>query len=886
MKLISSPLFKTSNIANQLRFATLLPIIIVTLFFAFFYTSKALEDTKQERMNSAKTYLKQLLPTTEFALAHQTNATLQELVQASTTHPDLKALSIYNVKKELLVYHGTPISLPASVTSITKYPFIKVVKNTVYAAVLAPGTTSPIIGWIGLQLDPHPAQIAYYKHLLVGLLIGSIGFASALLMQIFLTQTIVLPLARLRRSMKQILRNQFETEIYIPPSASLKDIAEGCHYLQKQYLDSVYDLNHQVEVATADLQQSLELLEEKNIELSLDKRKIEEKVLQQSEFIANMSHEIRTPMNGIIGFTNVLLDTQLSTLQKDYINTIKSSAHDLLNIINDILDYSKIDAGKLSLEHIPVDLRYTIDEVITLAAPAANQKQLELIAFTEVTVPKIVMGDSLRIKQILHNLLTNAVKFTEHGHVLIKISVAQELPTHYELSFTVSDTGIGIAPKEKNRLFNAFYQADSTISRRFGGSGLGLVICKKLCETMGGQISVESQLEQGTTFTVTLPLKKLPAYEQEKNTPHTEKAKKILCLDTNPLSLIALEQTLLAINYQPIGLCELSQLPEVVAEHPDIHLTICNLHEPEAFDLNDFLNQHPYPCLVLSRTQLSLDMPVSVLLKPIQTQKLEEKLTTFFNPTQRFHAPSSHLEELRHQLALRSPTLLVAEDNPVNRLLLETILSPYCKIEIVQDGEAAVQACLKKRYELIMLDLQMPKRSGKNVAFYLREQLPAYQHTPILFISANASDMEEHTLDQLRINKCLQKPIDEETLIREILNALNNQTVLSIDWEKCVKNLSGNHELAITCMSQFIDELHQNKMTFKTLIKAKDLKTIGDTAHMLKGACGFLAVSQLKQIAHDIETQSRTHSITQLKPLFKALFEEIERVFEAYKKIQ
>jgi CheY-like chemotaxis protein len=189
---------------------------------------------------------------------------------------------------------------------------------------------------------------------------------------------------------------------------------------------------------------------------------------------------------------------------------------------------------------------------------------------------------------------------------------------------------------------------------------------------------------------------------------------------------------------------------------------------------------------------------------------------------------------------------------------------------------------MKKQYDMIMLDLQMPKRSGKNVAFYLREHLPTYQHTPLLFISANASDMEEQTLAQLRIKKCLQKPIDEETLIREILNALNGQTVSAIDWEKCVKNLSGNHELATSCMSQFIEELHQNKIAFKALIKAKDLKTIGDIAHTLKGACGFLAITPLKQIAHDIETQS----VTQLKPLFKALFEEIERVFEAYRELR
>lgn len=879
------PSFSSLHFATQLRLATLLPVMIIIISFVYLYTAEASYRSQQQRFNESKHYLNQLLPSAEFALSHNNLPIIQKLIQSAATNPDLQLLSIYNAKKELLAFHGKPLKLPANLRNFFSYSQIFIHNNVLISPVFAPGTTHPILGWIAIKLDQNPIQIIYYQHLLLGLLIGFIGLISALIMQTLLSRKILLPIAKLRRSMRHVLHNEFETEIKVISDGSLGEIESGCRYLQQQYLNSAQDLNHQIEVATDDLHQSLELLEEKNIELSLDKRKIEEKITQQSEFIANMSHEIRTPMNGIIGFTHVLLDTPLNILQKDYVNTISSSAQVLLSIINDILDYSKIDAGKLSLEQIPVNMRAVLDEVIALAAPSTNKKTLELIAYTEMQVPKIVLGDSLRIKQILHNLVANAIKFTEQGYVCVKIAIAQEKIDGYDLILQVSDTGIGISQEEKSRLFNAFYQTDATISRRFGGSGLGLLICKKLCETMGGSISVESKSLAGTTFTVKLPLKKLPAYELEKNKIHTNDKKKILCIDTNSLSLQALEQNLLSMHYQPVILTDLSRLTEVVAANHDIELTIVNLHNEEAFDLDFFICQHPLPTLFISKYELEHDKidPNYTMLQPLQTQKLEDKLYSIFHPQTSYHPSTGKLEQLRTALKTLYPKLLIAEDNPVNRLLLHTLLSPYCLVDMAKDGELAVKACQETQYDMLILDLQMPIRSGQNVAFYLRDKMSSYKNTPILFISANSSDIKEEVLTKLNIKKCLQKPVSEETLLQEILDELKSSS--TIDWELCIKNLSGNIQLAHSCLTQFIEELPNDITLFEDCIKNNDIQGLSDIAHKVKGAAGFLAISKLKLLAHELEQQAIKLPLDELTILTFTLLDEIKKVIAAGKKI-
>lgn len=521
---------KRLGIKYQLRITTLIPVLLVALLFAVFFNGQFNKDLNQHMSRLGEAYIRQLLPAAQFAMLRNDSRTLQGLINASTVNPEVKALAFYNAQGQLLAYRGGKHSIhkpfkPPEFTGdyieskqIKPYTInftapITIPKFNLYSTTPFKALTNPIalqagdiLGWLSLDIDTQSMLIMQYRMYIVTIFIILLGLLMSLTIHYFLSKRIYLPISRLRRSMKQILSNEFETHINVSSPGELGIIERGCAHLQRQYLNIVNDLNHHIEVATADLQQSLELLEEKNIELSLEKKKAEEKSRQKSEFIANMSHEIRTPMNGVIGFTNVLLESKLDSLQLDYVKTIKSSAQDLLAIINDILDYSKMDAGKLHLDCIPLDIRACIDEVLALTAPNAHKKGVDLIPSTAVNVPKTVLGDPLRIKQIITNLVSNAVKFTDRGYVLIRTTIEQETEKDYTLCISVTDTGIGISGEDQTKLFNAFNQADTTITRRYGGSGLGLVICKKLVETMQGRITLTSEVNKGSTFAVRIKL--------------------------------------------------------------------------------------------------------------------------------------------------------------------------------------------------------------------------------------------------------------------------------------------------------------------------------------------------------------------------------------------
>lgn len=749
-----------------------------------------------------------------------------------------------------------------------------------------------LLNWVSTSIDTKSILIKRYQMYIATIGITLSGMVFAFLIHYLLSKHIYQPIARLRRSMRQIIGNEFDTPIDTSSSGELGLIEKGCAYLQKQYLHAMKDMQQSIEIATADLQESLESLEEKNIELSLEKKKIEEKSRQKSEFIANMSHEIRTPMNGVIGFTNVLLESQLDPLQLDYVKTIQSSAHDLLSIINDILDYSKIDAGKLHLDCIPFNIRTCIDDVLALMTPNAHAKGIDIIPITDIDVPHTVLGDPLRLKQIMSSLISNAVKFTDFGYILIRTTLEKISDKHYTCCFSIKDTGIGIAVDDQATLFHAFHQANTTITRRFGGSGLGLVICKKLAEHMKGRIVIDSELHKGSTFSVFLPFERLTTHEIEKKQSHRFSKLCAICHDENPLYLDTLCNGLAHLGITCIRVSDSHQLSGAFETNRQADLAFINVNKGEEQTIASILRHQTIPCLLVSKWLIDDYQALGAqgfLFKPISIQKLHDSIETVLNKATIAKTNQTELTRLREAFQQEKFMILIAEDNLVNQMLLNSLLGKIATIHTVDDGEEAVIRSNQMHFTLILLDLHMPKLSGIDAAYLIRQQSALNQNTPIVLISANGNDVSKDTLNKVGIELCLQKPIDEKRLLQHLLDIVNKKKTSAIDWMLCIKKMSGNHALALEFLNRFIEELEKNRVEFLALFHQNNLEKLQQAAHKLHGACCFcgvptlqkkiMAFEQLAKQANDAHDIAITQTI---QTDFYQLIQCIDDVLQAY----
>ncbi|MFL0797028.1 MAG: response regulator [Cellvibrionaceae bacterium] len=940
----------------NLLFRALIPplsILIVLCSVLSLIHFQNLELQMNDRGRIAVSQLTLLLVSSENILDQEEREKYQQqLLSAALEDPSISSAVLYNQQGEITRQAGSAPhyqreieklrSLVRFSTGLTSF---ELDESTIFQHPLIPfaefrrgivsGKTQPF-GWFEIEVSHAYYKLSFYKLLSLSLIIIFAG----LIITWALAARDNLKLSDSIQSLSDIIHRigrGDSTEAIKIEATELQAVADDLQRMSVHLLQAQHDMQQHIDQSMADLNQTLETIEVQNIELDLARKEAQQASQLKSEFLANTSHEIRTPLNGIIGFTNLLSRTTSDPQHKDYLRTIKRSAEGLHTIINDILDFSKIEAGKLVLDRLPFNLLYSIEETLQILAPSADTKGLELLLFVDSDVPRSLIGDPLRFRQILTNLINNAIKYSDNDNVIVRVYLENQQSNNIQLRVMVSDNGIGISEEQQKVLFTAFSQLDQAQNRTETGTGLGLAICKGLITQMNGDIGVESRPGKGSTFWFTLQLEKDLHETTTKIREPDFEGRRVLCCSNNEMAQMQIRHLFESWDILVSDTDNTAQLASLLTQSKG------ELYDIVVFDLSSQdrsiapKNLLPLQELITHRGAKSIFLVPNrlyqeadsvlgseeciVISKPLSEQKLYQGCFELLTGKALVVDKPTDIQKIQKKLG-RPINALAVDDNPANLKLIGTLLREMgVNVSTAQSGEEAIDRWAQEHPDVIFMDVRMPGIDGMEASRLIRIREPAQQKTPIIAVTAHALAEQRSNMIAAGMNDYLTKPVSEADLVH-VLNEWclhkriddESQTTekilaasippaiptgepikpepvekasppptqeLLVDIEESLTLAKGKSELATEMLNMLVNNLLKDKEDIDVHYKGEQWEELEDKVHKLHGATCYCGLPQLKQACQLYEGELQQGNYDhRLEPLHEKLMDVMDALLE------